>query len=533
MEYSDFLELNLPASNDYAGHWDVPANGNLVMIDDECKEIATELLTTPAVGYNGKLKGSKASLEARLNVGLEATGAIIYNGNDLDKSCHQMDGFETTAIHTRLANVDRREFVNARLRYLQQTVASGEYLNKIDGYDPTSILSDTDTSRYADNFAQRYGSQLFCFGTECQDPVMVGGLPFLEIRPMGWCSIGGRLFYHKNSSYNTMAVDGQWQVTLTEEPLVGAGTISIDNRVIRSWDSISGPCGLGSTTPYGTVFTAANIGIVSSGNNDWTPEVFQILRVEISSGVYEEYLIKSIIGNNSVGIYGEFPYAGGLAGKFWWVLDYTIPCVNLSPFVFTTIANLQALMSSRYYYENSRLVTHMLSYTHATASLYASRLHGHTAYIWMNPGQLFIDMSGQTLATPKEYFEVAIDNAGTLNITPYNIKRMTVLCMDKWSDEHFNTYFVFSIDPKLNYGAGNFISVVHPEIVRRMSMNGIAEIQNTWFDAPLPGGVFGVNTYLRVNCTAAKDTEFWTTDPFGGGGIFKGRQWWGVLIEYA
>ena len=537
MEKTPRLDLYKLDNGDYANHWEIPCNANMQSIEDEAVSLATELLTTPTDEYGGQLAGSAGSLQARLNVAMTTAGDIKFNSNDLDKSCHQMDGFETTAIHTRLANVDRREFVNARLRYLQQNVASGEFLNKVDGYDPGVVLSDEEASRYADNFAQRYGSQLFCFIGDCVDPVVNAG-DLLEINPMGWCSIAGRLFYHKNISYYQFVGTGRWSLYLTQEPLVG-GSVHIDNRLIRSYASTSGPCAPGDTTANGSTFTAPNIGIASSavGNNDWRPEPFQILRIEIAAGVYEEYLIKGVLGANSIEIYGEFPHNPALVGVHWWVLDYTIPCVNLYAYVHSAAA-IKALMSNRYFYGDVLLYAYGISYNFAAHRFYATKMH-HAANLYQtDPGKVFYDMTNVALtsAVPGDaYYQVDIGGAGS--ISPFNVSKMTILCLERSVTAGDTAEFAFSIDPVAYTSGSHDIPVLHAEIVRTLSKLAAPGGIETWFDEPgeksVPGGPRQQFTYLRVYTDDHAETKKWC---FGSGavpGAGLTRVWWGVLIEYA
>jgi len=530
MEQTTRLDLYKLANGDYANHWEVPCNANVQAIDDEFVALATELLEIPTEEYAGQLAGSAGSLEERLNIAMDGAGAIRFNSGDLEKSCHEMDGFETTAINTRLANVDRREFVNARLRYLQQNVASGEYLSKVDGYDPVVILSDEEKSRYADNFAQGYGSRLFGFATDCNDPEVNAG-DVLEIKPMGWCSIGGRLFYHKNTSYYTLLGTTRWSLLLSQEPVVGA-TVSIDTRLIRAYNS--GACATGSMTISDGTFHATNIGAISSivGNNDWQPEAFQILRVEISAGVYEEYLIKSITDDDHIEIYGEFTYS--LVGKSWWVLDYTIPCVNLVGYTHSA-ANIKGLMNSRYFYGNQYLHTHGLSYDIGAARFYATRIHNAANTMYADPNKLFVDMTTQALASAaagNAYYE--LDIGGAFNISPFNVKKMSVLCMEaNGLAAGALATFAFAIDPMTYDVETHMIPIVHPEIVRTLShIAGIGTIE-TWFDEPqesvAPGGARIQHTYLRVYTNDETGALKWCK----ASAVGFTRIWWGVLIEYA
>jgi len=519
MEQTDFLELNLPENNDYAGHWDVPLNGSLIMIDDEFEEIATELLTTPANGYAGTLKGSAASLEARLDVGLEATGAIIYNSNDLDKSCHQMDGFETTAIHTRLANVDRREFVNARLRYLQQTVASGEYLKRRESYD-TAVTDEI--TRFATEFGLDFTSQVFGFGLDFNDPIYSGGL---EVCSVGWASIAGELFYHKNSCYFAGLDEAYYHVYLSQDPLAVPVDVdyTVDARLIRYYGSTygGGTYGTGNATINTSIFNVTGIGDGEPGNenNNWQPSANQILRISTGGVSFDEYLIKTV-GADSVTIYGEFPYE--VSSYIWWILDYTQPCVSVKKYIHSTAAFRNIITG--FYNSNMKMLhamTVFIKNSTADVSFVKSSMGSSSK---SNPRYAFIDCSAAAFVNNKLSIPFTTDSTT-------KIRKLSVVCIEGLNDWGVSTSYSISVDPSrlTDMGLASDILIPSTSVQFRVNLSAVGGNPDAWWNSE--NFILGE---IIVTCNSALGTESWIyTENEIAMKNYLGKQWWGILIEYA
>ncbi len=529
MERTDYLDLYKLANGDYANRWEIPMNANAQAIDDELANLKDELLNSaiPMTDphYSGQLARTAGSLEQRLDAAMDPNGNIIYNNGDLDKSCHQMDGFETTEISARLANIDRREFVNARLRYLLENTASattGEFIKKRDVYTgPTGV----ELNRYTSELGVRLDTCLFDIGAEVQDPTQLAGV--LSVNKLGWCSIAGQLYYHSNTSYYTMAAlpETIYSIFLTQEP-IGAGPQCIDSRLIRSYASTG--CGNGTTS--GSTFTAAGIGAASSTteNNNWQPEAFQILRIEPAAGVYHEYLIKTINAGN-VEIYGEFPYdtVPPPPAVHWWVLDYTIPCVNIVAYV-PSAANRQALLTSGHTFSLLYLMAYQVSYDSVAPSFQATKIGtGYEKGVASNPLYQFIDCSSLVFALNKSSLALA---PGAFNT---RIKSMKILCMEFSNDVSGGPiaevmHFLFSVDPctLLDIDGTKYcipsINAYIDRALKTMPLVGAAkDLWSSYSNA-------GQTTYLRFLCSGAADgSDAWITNGASA------NRWWGVLIEYA
>jgi hypothetical protein len=88
----------------------------------------------------------------------------------------------------------------------------------------------------------------------------------------------------------------------------------------------------------GSTFTAANIGSASGSNNDWQPEIGQILRV-FDSVNYYDYTIKSV-SENSVDIDGKFEYGDGVVTYSWEIFDFSQPVFYLTDVSGSTTSQL-------------------------------------------------------------------------------------------------------------------------------------------------------------------------------------------------
>jgi len=520
MEQTTRLDLYKLANGDYANHWETPTNANMQAIDDEFAGLATELVGSTTGAFTG-LKGTEASLVDRLNNAMEDTGDIKYNSGDLDKSCHQMDGFETTEINDRLSNIDRREFVNARLRYLQRTIASGEFIKNRESYTgPTGV----EANRYVSEFGIGLNTCLFDIVGDVNAPTQdTPGV--LSINPLGWCSINGQLYYHKNTSYSNMVSPNTYLVILSPDSTALPGTI--DNRLIRSHVATGNT---GDTTIGGSLFASVGIGAVSSviANNDWQPEVFQILRIEVTPGVFDEYLIKAV-NAGSVEIYGEFPYNPGLVGRNWWILDYTIPCVTVSTY---TPGNISSTMSSFYTYSAHFLHSHAVAFSNAAPYFNTVKIGGVSATLHGNPLYKFIDCT--SIVT----FGAVTANKATLVASegPFRIKNVTILCMEANNapmGPAYQTEFMFASNPcrLLDLDIGGvptpcLIPSVTASIKRLVKSTPAAVPFDTWWNY----GNDTMATTIEFVCHGALGdaTEAWIEGADNGS-----RLWWGVLIEYA
>lgn len=78
---SPFLKLLLPALNEFVGAWNEPVNNNFETMDDWLSDLYESLVGSSATGTWGDLRGSLASLSARLAVSINPDGTINTAGS--------------------------------------------------------------------------------------------------------------------------------------------------------------------------------------------------------------------------------------------------------------------------------------------------------------------------------------------------------------------------------------------------------------------------------------------------------------------
>lgn len=335
IQQSDFLDLNLLASNDYVGHWDVPINENFTTIDSEFSEIATELLTTPASPYDGKLSGTAASLEARLNVGIRPGGTLNFNTNDLDASRYgkSQRTTETIDVHKRLNTIDERDFVSDQL---MSSIRTGSFLtpqqktiksrsNRLTG------SSYPDQEKYSNYCGADFEN--FHFRGDTAANLMSIVATDLVIEPLGLMQIGGNLFNHTLRCWLPLALPNDYHLIIVATNMdLGAAPGFIDCQKIRSSVETThvGSANFDSVTPaFYNRFLSTDIGSsLGDGNNLWVPQSGQILRIE-DGGEYFDYVIKTVAAGY-VDIYGRFDR--GFSNCNWTIYDFSQPNIWIYPY---------------------------------------------------------------------------------------------------------------------------------------------------------------------------------------------------------
>lgn len=79
--FTDFLELTLPEFKEFVNSWHTPLNQNFEDLDDFLKDLHAALVGTGSSSMWASLRGSLASLAARLDVSIEADGTLDISGS--------------------------------------------------------------------------------------------------------------------------------------------------------------------------------------------------------------------------------------------------------------------------------------------------------------------------------------------------------------------------------------------------------------------------------------------------------------------
>jgi hypothetical protein len=332
MEQSDFLELNILGNNDYAKHWDVPVNENFTDIDAECEEIATELLTDPTTPYSGKLRGSAASLQARLNVAMDANGNILYNDYDLEKSRYSRKPWTVPSnMSDRISKLEEDSYVEDRLKASLATdgFAAHYYIRESDDRLGGPLRQDR---RFSVNGVD-LKSVHYRTCTEADFTVSrIGGFRNVVVPATGFMQINGNLFNHTLPFTVGYSNANDFMILWARpsiNPAMAAVMIQCDCQDVRKSTSLgmtTGTCIQG-----GSTFTSAGIGAATVGINNWMPSLGQILRI-FDGAAYRDYTI-STVAANSVDIHGKFEFGDGATPYTWGVFDFSQPVfyVNYMP----------------------------------------------------------------------------------------------------------------------------------------------------------------------------------------------------------
>lgn len=341
MQYSDFLELNLLENNDYAKHWDVPINDNFRAIDGEFDEIATELLVDPSLPYDGKLRGSRLSLEDRLNNAMDAAGGILYNSYDLDKSKYSRKPWTVPDnISDRIAKLEEDSYVNDRLKY---SLAASGGISQYARYtnDRTPGAGSRQTKRFETNGVDLHSIHYrTCAASDFSVDV---ALRTIDVPALGFMQISGILYNHTIPFQTTYAA-GSVFYYLSASCAATGGPGEVDCQNIRN-STVTGNTGVCS---YGNdKFISVGIGAASSGvNNDWQPSIGQILRV-FDSVNYHDYQIKTVEAD-AIYVHGKFEFGDAVTPYTWEIFDFTQPVftlIGLNP-TNETIYNISLLTST-------------------------------------------------------------------------------------------------------------------------------------------------------------------------------------------
>lgn len=141
---TSFLNLTLPELNEFVDSWNAPLNANFETVDDFLDDLYRSLETgsAPATSTWSSLKGSAASLAARLNVSIKADGTLDVSGSAdiLAISVSAVHGTYNDSPRDRL-NAGDFEIYDAR-----QPVAGGRFtpipaVGPSAGYPPEQIDS--------------------------------------------------------------------------------------------------------------------------------------------------------------------------------------------------------------------------------------------------------------------------------------------------------------------------------------------------------------------------------------------------------
>ena len=507
MEQSDFLELNLLSNNDYAGHWDVPLNDSLRMLDAEAEEVATELLDTPGGGYSGQLRGGHASLQERLDT-IEDSGLVFNNDangfSDLEKSRYSRKPWTVPAnICDRITKCEESDYVDDSLKAsIAASMGAASYikrrLDRASGLGVKGRRYSGDTSVDLENFYFR--------GDSAATLITHTGVNEITIGALGLMQIGGNLFHHTRTGTVPVIDAGSHMYVVSAS--ASDATAELDCQLIRS--SASAGCSAGVFSEGSSIFTAAgavNLDDADIGNNHWRPQAGQILRIDFA-GAYYDYQIKTVGGGGTgiVEIYGKFEIDSGISSYDWEVYDFTQPCIKVNE-IFTA----DTTHSAAYY-----------SLSKSVAELVLAVVHVEAGNIRVTMPAMASNVTKSFLLQPT-FLPTGHIGAGTIEdmevegVSASNIKDMKVITIER----------IRQIGPPDVY---HYVTSVNPK--RRVTLAGVGDffldsfhvvnygtIESNTGDQIINYGTIGPgvgNTVIRLvhpDYADAPGDTYWSYDP--------------------
>lgn len=311
MQTTTRLGLSKLDKNDFPGNWHLYQNANFEAIDVSWQSLAEELVGSTTATIGG-LKGTTASLVARLNNAMDAAGNIIFDGGDLGDSQHSRLT-DTTKIH------ERFEYLEGDKMIAQKVSEETSYFDLFWRRD--TINSKWDNTIPSGNRVRTGSGATVSYTSGTVVTVSDGwnavlsGKSFYLTRPV-LVDTGG-------------APTDEWHVRLASVNDTGtADLITVDSSAIRN--SSNGVCGTGTASAGSSTFTATSIGvataITAALNDHCLPVAGQTLIVYDGVGGSKEYTIKSVDSSDTVSIYGEFTDA--YAAVAWEIVDRSQPYVQ-------------------------------------------------------------------------------------------------------------------------------------------------------------------------------------------------------------
>lgn len=335
MQYSDFLELNLLSNNDYASHWDVPVNENLTTLDAHLKELAEELITatSPWPGYIGQLSGGGyASLQERLDaISDPAGGGLIFNSDDLEKSRYSRKPWTVSDdIHARLQKLEEDAYLEDGVK---GSIASGAGLipfvksrfDRVSGAGVKGRRYSDGTGTDLDNFYFR--------NADVSTLITHTGVNELTIDPLGLMQIGGNIYHHTRSCTVPVVDAGSHTYRIVATPGTPAATVDCQTIRTSAVTTVGGTFVVG-----GNTFNSAGCAAADVGNGDWQPATGQILRITYGADTYD-YVIKTVVANDDLEIFGSFEIDAGGVPQDWEVLDLSQPCITITEVLVADVTN--------------------------------------------------------------------------------------------------------------------------------------------------------------------------------------------------
>lgn len=306
MDKTTVLELNKPAHGDYAGRWDVPLNENADLVDAEISALRSELAGSSAAPITGLLKGSTASLAARLAVGLDAAGNIIFNGNDLEYSRYSGLDYDSSFayddLHRRIEGLEKRLMVADAMQ-----IGSTDLRDKMNRWIGTEFTPGAQSSLFSPNMQYLDKLTITSDGTNITVGPTGGSPNYAEF------IIGGNYY---NLTRNV----------LTACSPTGKGILyaTVPNAPVELTSAVAD----GATTAGLSVLTVTGpLAVLADVDDGMVLEL-----TEVSTSKVYRYKIRATT-NSTITVYGKFQRSFNAGDTNWKILAITEPKLDVETLV--------------------------------------------------------------------------------------------------------------------------------------------------------------------------------------------------------
>jgi hypothetical protein len=346
--FTNFLKLTLPALHEFTNSWNGPVNGNMEEIDDWLSDMYAGLVGTGSTSAWAALKGNLASLAARLNVSLDANGAISISGTPgiLAMAVSAVKG----NLSTPAARLDSTDFdiFDARQPFAGSRFVPVPSAGPSAAFPPAAGIDPGIAFRSAD-FGAKSGQGMSSPHVPWSPGLVMGGanpmisgLGIGQVRftcdsPPAVFNIDGYVFRVReiiDLDYNLLSpVNNDW-IWLYVDRNEGAynssafrytapgggGVVAKDLRILQA--------GTGTGTTSGNVFVAtgslfntAPFGKIKEG------DILSII-TGADTGNYVISALDGVLPDTKLTIRGQFPTSGGSTSINWQILDKAHPNIG-------------------------------------------------------------------------------------------------------------------------------------------------------------------------------------------------------------
>lgn len=123
---TSFLELTLPLNGEFVDNWDQPINSNFELLDDHLSGLKNDLVSS--TGSTSNLKGTKTSLQERIDAGLNVDGSLKLSTADSYTVLENARSYPVSSASDQIKRIlDRLHFGEEELMMLRLGTSEDRY----------------------------------------------------------------------------------------------------------------------------------------------------------------------------------------------------------------------------------------------------------------------------------------------------------------------------------------------------------------------------------------------------------------------